>query len=249
MSNGVLGKLAFVTGAGSGIGRATCTMLAKEGAKVIATDKNFKTAEETTASLEGSGHLALEVDVTSSHSIQDAFEKSLRHFLRPPMIVVNSAGITRDNFLLKLSSLDFDQVININLKGTFLVIQAAASAIIEAGETNGASIINMASIIGKTGNIGQSNYAASKAGVEALTKTASMEFGKFGIRVNAVLPGIIQSPMTQTIPEKVKEKFLNRIILKRLGMPEEVAEVILFLASDKSSYVNGASIEVTGGWC
>lgn len=224
-------------------------MLAKEGAKVIATDKNFKTAEETTASLEGSGHLALEVDVTSSHSIQDAFEKSLRHFLRPPMIVVNSAGITRDNFLLKLSSLDFDQVININLKGTFLVIQAAASAIIEAGETNGASIINMASIIGKTGNIGQSNYAASKAGVEALTKTASMEFGKFGIRVNAVLPGIIQSPMTQTIPEKVKEKFLNRIILKRLGMPEEVAEVILFLASDKSSYVNGASIEVTGGWC
>ncbi|XP_012279240.1 estradiol 17-beta-dehydrogenase 8 isoform X2 [Orussus abietinus] len=234
-------------GAGSGIGKATCQALARQGAKVVAADQNLKTAKQTVDDLEGSGHLPVEVDVSSTESVSNAFKKTTEQFRRPPTIVVNSAGITRDNFLLKLNSTEFDDVISVNLKGTFLVIQSAVKAMIEAGTSEGASIINIASIVGKTGNLGQCNYSASKAGVESLTKTAAMEFGKFGIRVNSILPGIIQTPMIQTVPDNVKKMFISRIPLNRLGNPEEVAEAILFLASNKSSYINAASIEVTGG--
>lgn len=247
MSNIVAGKIAFVTGAGSGIGKATCRILAREGAKVIATDKNVKAAEQTTSFLEGSGHLAMELDVSEPKSIENAFEKCKQHFSKPPTIIVNSAGITRDNFLLKLSIDDFDEVLKVNLKGTFCTVQTAANHMIEAGVSEGASIINLSSIIGKIGNMGQCNYAASKAGVVALTRTAALEFGKFGIRVNAVLPATIETPMIASIPDKVKDMFIGMIPLKRMGKPEEVAEVIAFLASDRSSYVNGTSIEVTGG--
>ena len=123
-------------------------------------------------------HIPVEIDVRSPDSIQDAFISAKKHFLVPPTLVVNSAGITRDNFLLKLSEQDFDDVLNVNLKGTFLMTQYAAKAMVNSGVSEGGSIVNVASIIGKTGNIGQSNYAASKAGVEAFTKTAAMEFGE-----------------------------------------------------------------------
>ncbi|KAL2718951.1 estradiol 17-beta-dehydrogenase 8 [Vespula squamosa] len=247
MSNILAGKLAFVTGAGSGIGRETCRVLAREGAKIIAADQNIKTAQETVNILDGSDHVALNVNVTNPHNIEQVFKHIVNQFSTSPTIIVNSAGITRDNFLLKLSEADFDNVMNVNLKGTFLVMQSAVKAMIETGTTEGSSIINVSSIIGKVGNIGQSNYSASKAGVEALTKTASMEFGKLGIRVNAVLPGFIDTPMTATVPDNVKNMFIKRIPFERLGKPNEVAEVIAFLASSRSSYVNGASIEVTGG--
>ncbi|XP_012525841.1 estradiol 17-beta-dehydrogenase 8 [Monomorium pharaonis] len=247
MSKLIPGKLAFVTGAGSGIGREVCRVFAREGATVVATDQNIKTAEETVATLEGAGHAALNVQVTDRNSVETAFKHVLKQFSRPPTIIVNSAGITRDNFLVKLSDNNFDDVINVNLKGTFLVMQTAVKAMMEANATKNSSIINISSIVGKRGNIGQSNYCASKAGVVAMTKSASMEFGQFGIRVNVVLPGFIDTPITATVPDKVKDLFIKNIPLQRLGKPQEVAEVIAFLASDKSSYVNGASIEVTGG--
>lgn len=248
MSGLVVGKLAFVTGAGSGIGRAICQSLSREGAKVIASDRNPKGLADTLALLDGSDHTALTLDVTSSDSINAAFESLTKNNAEPPTIVVNSAGITRDNYLLKLTEADFDQVIDVNLKGTFLVTQKAVKAMIEAGVSHGGAVVNMASIIGKLGNVGQSNYSASKAGVIAMTKSASMEFGKFGVRINAVLPGFIKSPMTDVIPEDIKEMYIAKSPLGRIGTPDEVAEVVAFLCSDKSSFVNGASIEVTGGF-
>ncbi|XP_023315553.1 estradiol 17-beta-dehydrogenase 8 isoform X2 [Trichogramma pretiosum] len=196
--------------------------------------------------------LPVELDVRSRASVELALARGREHYGATPSLVVNSAGVTRDNFLLKMSEAEFDEVLGVNLRGTFLVTKCAAQAMIQAAETEdtqggGGSIVNIASIIGKTGNIGQSNYAASKAGVEAFTKSAAAEFGQFGIRVNAVLPGFIETPMTDKVPDKVKQMFIKRIPLKRMGKAEEVAEVILFLASNKSSYINGASIEVTGG--
>lgn len=241
------GKLAFVTGGGSGIGREVCRIFAKEGAKVIVADSNVKTAEDTITILNGSAHMALGMNVTNVQSVNSAFKNILEQYSRIPTIIVNSAGITRDQFLVKLTEKEFEEVINVNLKGTFLVVQNAAKQLIEAGASNGSSIVNIGSIMGKIGNIGQANYSASKAGVEAFTKTAALEFGKFGIRINTILPGYIDTPMTKTVPENVKSMYIKRIPLQRIGKPQEVAEVVTFLVSDRSSYVTGASIEVTGG--
>ncbi|PBC30606.1 estradiol 17-beta-dehydrogenase 8 [Apis cerana] len=243
----VAGKIAFVTGAGSGIGRKVCHILAKQGASVIATDLNLKNAEETIRSLNDTRHLALNVEVLNEQSIKEAFKNAINKYSTPPTIIVNSAGITSDQFILKLTNEDFDKVLNVNLKGTFFIIQTAVKEMINANVNKGGSIVNISSIIGKIGNMGQANYAASKAGVIALTKTASLEFGQFGIRVNTVLPGFIETPMTKTVPDNIKQLFIKRIPLHRMGKPEEVAEVITFLASSKSSYINGASIDVTGG--
>ncbi|PNF18567.1 Estradiol 17-beta-dehydrogenase 8 [Cryptotermes secundus] len=245
----VAGKIAFVTGAGSGIGRAVCQVLAREGAKVIAADQNGIAAQETQGLLSNvwiNDHISVTVDVSMAESVNMAISDVIKHYSRPPSVVVNSAGITRDNFLLKMDEKWFQKVIDVNLKGTFLVVQTAVKAMIDAKISEG-SIINIASIVGKTGNIGQCNYSASKAGVEAFTKTAAKEFGQFGIRCNAVVPGFIRSPMTDAVPEKVLQKIIPFIAVRRMGKPEEVAEVIAFLASDRSSYINGASIEVTGG--
>ncbi|XP_063973268.1 estradiol 17-beta-dehydrogenase 8-like [Diachasmimorpha longicaudata] len=247
MSNMLRGQLAFVSGAGGGIGRAVCRALAKEGADLVAADANITTAKETISELSSSDHLPIQIDVSSASSVDDALKKAIGHFSRVPTIVVNAAGITRDNFLLKLPVEDFDKVIDVNLRGTFLVTKACVNSMIEANVSHGGSVVNLASIIGKTGNIGQCNYSASKAGVEAFTRSASMEFGKFGVRVNAVLPGVIETAMIETIPSEVREMFKKRIALGRIGKPEEVADLVLFLASKKSSYINGASIEITGG--
>lgn len=166
-----------------------------------------------------------------------------------PTIIVNAAGITRDAFLLKMRDEDFDEVIRVNLKGTFLINQIFTQRLLAQKPTDlKASIINIASIVGKYGNVGQCNYTASKAGVEAMTKTLSKELGRVGFRVNAVLPGFIQTPMTEKIPEKIRERLIANVAMGRMGSVDELAQVCLFLASNKmSSYVNGASIEVTGG--
>ncbi|EEB11304.1 predicted protein [Pediculus humanus corporis] len=209
--------------------------MAKENATIIAVDKN----EQKT------NHSAFKMDITKSENIHNVVKKILALYEKPPSIIVNCAGITMDSFMINMSEDSFDKVIDVNLKGTYLITQHFAKLLLERNITG--SIVNVGSIIGKIGNIGQCNYAASKAGVELITKTAAKEFGRYGIRCNVVLPGFIQTPMVETVPEKVKEMFSKQIGLKRLGQPEEVAEVITFLASDKSSYVNGASIEVTGG--
>ncbi|KAH8361067.1 hypothetical protein KR200_011410, partial [Drosophila serrata] len=235
-----------VAGAGSGIGRATCRLLARDGAKVIAADRNLQAAQQTAQELGSDRSAALEVDVSSSKSVQSAVTEALKAFQVAPSIVVNSAGITRDGYLLKMPEKDYDDVYSVNLKGTFLVTQAFAKAMIE-GKLSGGSIVNLSSIVAKMNNMGQANYAATKAGVISFTEVASKEFGKFGIRVNCILPGYIDTPMVAVVPEAIKQQVVQRCPLGRLGQPEEIAEVIAFLASPKSSYVNGAAIEVTGG--
>ncbi|XP_013183329.1 estradiol 17-beta-dehydrogenase 8 [Amyelois transitella] len=254
MSTGlVAGKLALVTGAGSGLGRAACQVLSREGATVIAADKNYASAVETikkhTALASGSNgaeHSAVELDVSDSGAVQKLVQTTLQQYKSPPTIVINSAGITRDNWLLKMSEEDYSVVQNVNLKGTFLVMQAFAKAMTEASLPG--SIVNISSIVGKYGNIGQTNYAGSKAGVVAMSQSAAKELGKFNIRVNAILPGFIDTPIIQTVPEKVLQGMLKMVPLGRLGKPSEVAELIAFLSSDKSSFITGASIDITGGF-
>jgi len=240
------GKFAFVTGAGSGIGRAVCKILVRDGAKVIAGDCNLNSATNTAETIGKDRVTPVEVDVSSLKSVENAVASAIKVFQTAPSIIVNSAGITRDGYLLKLTEKDYDDVYSVNLKGTFLVTQQFAKAMIDQKVTGG-SIINLSSIVAKMNNIGQANYAATKAGVVSLTEVASKEFGKFGIRVNAILPGYINTPMVAVVPEKIKAYVLQMCPLRRLGEPEEIAEVISFLASDKSSYINGASIDVTGG--
>ncbi|XP_025264470.1 estradiol 17-beta-dehydrogenase 8-like [Camponotus floridanus] len=247
MSILLAGNLALVTGAGSGIGREVCRVLAREGANVVAADQNIKTAQETIASLEGTEHIALHINVEDRNSVETAFKDVIKQFSKPPTIIVNSAGIVRNMFLMKFDESNFDDIINVNLKGTFLVMQTAVKAMIEGNATKNSSIINISSIAARHVFVGHSTYSASKAGVIAMTKCASLEFGQFGIRVNAVLPGFIDTPMTADISDKDREMLIKKIPLQRWGKPEEVAEVIVFLASDRSSYINGASIEVTGG--
>ncbi|XP_075042532.1 (3R)-3-hydroxyacyl-CoA dehydrogenase [Mixophyes fleayi] len=242
--------LALVTGGGSGIGRAVSQRLSQEGASVAVVDLNIKSANDTVQTLlrdfPGQDHAAFAADVSQSESVNALMELIQSRFSVPPRVAVSSAGITRDEFLLRMSEESFDAVLNINLKGPFLITQAVARAVVASGH-NGGSIINIGSIVGKVGNLGQANYAASKAGVEGLTRTAAKELSKFGIRCNTVLPGFIATPMTDKVPQKVLDKFADMIPLGRLGQPEDVADVIAFLASDDSKYITGASIEVTGG--
>lgn len=242
------------SGAGSGIGRAVCARLAKEGAAVAACDLDGTAAQETVRLLGGSrseegaprgNHVALQADVSEARAARRLLEQVQASFSRPPSVVVSCAGITRDEFLLHMSENDWDRVIDVNLKGIFLVTQAAAQALVSSG-CHG-SIINISSIIGKVGNIGQTNYAASKAGVIGLTQTAARELGRHGIRCNSVLPGFIATPMTEKVPQKVKDKVTGMIPMGHWGNPEDVADVVAFLASEDSGYITGASLEVTGG--
>ncbi|KAK7094979.1 (3R)-3-hydroxyacyl-CoA dehydrogenase-like [Littorina saxatilis] len=247
MAGLLAGRLALVTGGGSGIGRAVCQALAKEGAAVAAADINRQQAEETIQLLNKDVQTkAYEVDVSSSASVNTLLGNVKQDFSVAPCIAVNAAGITRDKFLLKMDEKSFDDVINVNLKGTYLVNQAFGRAVAEA-KLELASIVNISSIVGKTGNIGQANYAASKSGVIGLTKTAAMELAKFNIRVNCVLPGFIQTPMTETVPEKVMGVVVMLTPLMRMGKPEEIADACVFLASEKSSFITGVALEVTGG--
>ncbi|XP_004846893.2 estradiol 17-beta-dehydrogenase 8 [Heterocephalus glaber] len=246
--------LALVTGAGSGIGRAVCARLAREGATVAACDLNGAAAHETVQLLEGPGsaqgaprgnHAAFQADVSEARAARSLLEQVQACFSRPPSVVVSSAGINQDEFLLHMSEDDWDKVIAVNLKGTFLVTQAAAQALVSSGSHG--SIINISSIVGKVGNMGQTNYVASKAGVIGLTQTAARELGRHGIRCNSVLPGFMTTPMTQKIPQAVKDKVIGMIPMGHMGSPEDVADVVAFLASEDSGYITGASVEVTGG--
>ncbi|XP_034963759.1 (3R)-3-hydroxyacyl-CoA dehydrogenase isoform X1 [Zootoca vivipara] len=240
------GTLALVTGGGSGIGRAICARFAREGAQVAIADCDEAGAAQTLRGLQAGDHQVLCVDVGCSKSVADLVAQIQARFSRPANVCVNCAGITMDEFLLKQTEEAFDAVLRVNLKGTFLVTQAVAKALVASGASGG-SIINLGSIVGKVGNLGQVNYAASKAGVEALSKTVAKELARYGIRCNTVLPGFVHSPMTDKVPQKVLDKFASMVPLGRLGEPEEVAEVCAFLASDDSRYITGASLEVTGG--
>uniref|UniRef100_A0A8C2FAF2 (3R)-3-hydroxyacyl-CoA dehydrogenase n=1 Tax=Cyprinus carpio TaxID=7962 RepID=A0A8C2FAF2_CYPCA len=243
----LVSRLTLVTGGGSGIGRAVCQRFASEGASVVVADRNEESANQTLELLSrdhtGQGHMALEVDVSSKDSVEKLVTSIQHRYFQPPSVCVNAAGITQDEFLLKMEEDDFDKVIEVNLKGTFLVTQTVSKALVSAGAVKG-SIITVGSIVGKVGNMGQVNYSASKAGVEGLTRTAAKELSKFGIRCNCVLPGFITTPMTDKVPEKVIDKLTAIIPMGRMGEPAEVADACAFLASDDSRYITGISLEV-----
>ncbi|CAL8292704.1 unnamed protein product [Merluccius merluccius] len=246
----LLSRLALVTGGGSGIGRAVCQRFASEGALVVVADRDEEAANETLRSLSRDHkvqeHMAAVVDVSSKQSVENLVAIIQRRYFQPASVCVTTAGITHDDFLLRMEEEHFDKVVQVNLKGTFLVTQAVAAAMVASGVSKG-SIVTVGSIVGKVGNIGQVNYSASKAGVQALTRTAAKELSRYGIRCNCVMPGFISTPMTDKVPEKVISKMTSLVPLGRMGEPAEVADVCSFLASDDSRYITGASVEVTGG--
>jgi 3-oxoacyl-[acyl-carrier protein] reductase len=237
-------KVAIITGAARGIGREAALLFAREGAAVAVADVD-KRGEEVAAEIRQGGGQALfvQTDVTDREACQAMVEATGAR-LGKVDVLVNNAGIVRDGQLVKLSEADFDRVIAVNLKGTFNMTQAVAPRMIEKGSGR---IINVASVVGLYGNFGQTNYAASKAGVVAMTRVWARELGKKGITVNAVAPGFIATEMTDGVPEKVLTMIRDKTPLGRLGTAREVASVFVFLASDEAAYVHGAVISVDGG--
>jgi len=238
------GKVAIITGAGRGIGREAAVLFAREGAKVVLADVDLQ-GEKVVGEIKELGGEAIFVrsDITNRESCVAMAAAAVSSFGRID-ILVNNAGITRDAQLVKLAESDFDRVIAVNLKGTFNATQAVAPQMIEQGSGR---IINVSSVVGLYGNFGQTNYAATKAGVIGMTKTWARELGRKGITVNAVAPGFIQTEMTESVPEKVLELMRGRTPLGRLGTARDVANIYLFLASDDAAYVSGAVVCVDGG--
>ena len=238
-------KVAAVTGAGRGIGEAIARRLAREGAAIAVCDVMLDNAKQVVDSLAKSGTkaIAYAVNVADGKQVTEVCDKIVADFGRVD-ILVNNAGITRDNLLLRMSEQDWDLVLDVNLKGAFLFSKALIPAMMKQ---RGGAIVNIASIVGVMGNAGQANYSASKAGMIGLTKTIAKEYAKRGIRANAVAPGFIQTAMTQKLTDEQKKVQTDYIGLGRLGQPEDVANVVLFLASDLSSYVTGQVVGVDGG--
>jgi 3-oxoacyl-[acyl-carrier protein] reductase len=239
-------KIALVTGAAQGIGLATACKFAREGASVVVCDVHDVEAAVATVSKELAGDAACTghvVDVTDRAQVDAAVAATLARFGRID-VLVNNAGITRDARLQKMTIAQFDDVVDVNLRGVFHCTQAVADAMVAQGS---GAILNASSVVGIYGNFGQTNYAATKFGVIGFTKTWSRELGPKGIRVNAVAPGFVETPILATIPDKVLGQMRDHVPLRRLGRPEEIANVYAFLASDEASYVNGAVIEVAGG--
>ena len=238
-------KVAIVTGSAQGIGLATALRLAADGARVVVADLSPQRVEAAVAAVRAAGGRAMGcvVDVTDRPTI-DAMVASVRTEWGSIDVLINNAGITKDARLLKMTSAQFDSVIAVNLKGVFECTQAVAELMVTQGA---GSIVNASSVVGLYGNFGQTNYAATKAGVIGFTKTWARELGPKGVRVNAVCPGFIRTPILDTVPDAVKQKMIEKVPLGRLGNPEEIASVYAFLASDDASYLNGAVIEVSGG--
>ena len=240
------GKIAVVTGASRGIGRAIAIRLAGEGATVVINYNGSKEkAEEVKQEIEGAGGKAAvcQCNVADFDQCQAFIQKVIDEFGRID-ILVNNAGITRDGLLMKMSEEDFDQVIETNLKGDFHTIRFASRQMLRQ---KSGRIINLSSVVGVTGNAGQANYAASKAGVIGLTKSAARELASRGITVNAIAPGFIETDMTSVLSEKVKEGAAAGIPLGAFGKPEDVAAAAAFLASDEAGYITGQVLHVDGG--
>ncbi len=239
------GKVALVTGAARGIGQAIAKKLAAEGCDVALCDLKAEWLAETAGLIEAAGRKVkcLEADVSNA-AAADAVVSGVMETFGKLDILVNNAGITKDTLMIRMSEQDWDAVLDVNLKGTFLFTKAAARPMMK--QRTGA-IVNVASIIGLIGNAGQCNYAASKAGVIALTKSAAKELASRNVRVNAVAPGFIQTRMTDALPEEVRKKMLDAIPMGRFGQPDDVADVVLFLAGNASSYMTGQVLTVCGG--
>ena len=240
--------MAIVTGAARGIGAEIAKKLASCGADVAVCDLKAEWCEETVKAIEGLGVRALGIGVNVAVTAEvDACVKEVIEKLGRVDIMVNNAGITKDGLLMRMSDEDWDAVLNVNLKGTFLFTRAVARPMMKNKPEPGGAIINIASVVGIMGNAGQANYTASKGGVIALTKTTSKELGSRNIRCNAVAPGFIQSKMTDVLPEDVKKSYMDMIPLKRFGTAEDIAKAVVWLASDDAAYVTGQIISVNGG--
>ena len=236
------GKVAIETGASRGIGAAIVKKLAEEGATVVACARSIEACDGAA--------LCLKVDVSNAGQVDACVKATIEKFGRVD-VLVNNAGITKDGLLMRMSDDDWDQVLGINLKGTFLFTRAVARPMMKNkasdGTQLGGSIINIASVVGITGNAGQANYTASKGGVIALTKTTAKELGSRNVRCNAVAPGFIESKMTEGLSDEIKKSCMDSIPLKRFGTVDDVAKAVAWLASDDASYVTGQVLSVNGG--
>jgi 3-oxoacyl-[acyl-carrier protein] reductase len=239
------GKVVLVTGASRGIGRAIADMLGAQGATVIGTATTDAGAQAITERLAEAGITGqgMRLDVANEASV-DAVIKEIGEKFGPVTILVNNAGITRDNLLMRMKSEEWDSVLSTNLSSVYRLSKACLRAMMKAKTGR---IINIASVVGASGNAGQTNYAAAKAGMLGFTKSLAQEVGSRGITVNAVAPGFIDTDMTRELPDTQRDALLGSIPLGRLGRPEEIASVVAFLASDAAAYVTGETIHVNGG--
>lgn len=236
------GKVAFVTGSTRGIGLAIARALHAAGAKVAITGRDAARAQEAAASL-GAGTIGIALEISDAAQVTEAIAAA-EQALGPIDILVNNAGLTRDNILLRLSEADWDAVLDANLKGAFLTMRAVTKGMMKR---RSGRIINITSIVGIIGNKGQANYAASKAGLIGLTKSAAKEYASRGILINCIAPGFIDTDMTSALPEDARKVLLEQIALGRLGSPDDIANTVLYLASDLAGYVTGQVLVVDGG--
>jgi len=239
-------KKAIITGAGQGIGRSIALKMAQEGANVVIAEMNADTGAQTAKEVEALGRRALfiSVDVANQKQVQGMVDQVLKAWKRID-ILVNNAGFDRPGSLLKVKEEDWDAVLGVHLKGTLNCIQAVAPHMIE---NSYGKILNLSSVWGKRGAVSEISYSSAKAGIIGLTKSVARELGQYQINVNAVLPGLILTPTIAKMAEKYQNMIIENTPLKRMGKPEEVANVVAFLASDEASFMTGATVEVSGGW-
>ncbi len=240
------GKVAIITGASRGIGREIALVFAKEGAEVVLTARNadsLQSVADEIAALGGRPATVFALDVKNAAKIDELLDKILDKCKRVD-ILVNNAGVTKDGLFVRMSEADWDEVLETNLKGTFLCMRAVSKVMMRQ---RSGKIINMASVIGITGNAGQANYAASKAGIIALTKSVAKELGSRNVLVNAIAPGFIDTEMTQALSQQVKDTILKTIPVGYFGKPADVAKTALYLASEESNFITGQVITVDGG--
>mgnify|MGYP001605761369 FL=1 len=239
------GKIALVTGGGQGIGQVIGNHLAKIGAHVVFGDINLKNAEKSAEDVSASGGKASAIllNVTDPENVKVAFD-SIKSEFKSLDILINNAGITKDGLFVRMKEDDWDSVLAVNLKGSFLCGQQAAKHMMKQRQ---GAIVNIASIVGIMGNAGQANYSASKSGLIGLTKTMARELAPRNITVNAIAPGFVDTEMTRVLDEKIKDKLVEQIPLSRLGLPEDIAHSVVFLVSSRSSYITGQVLNVNGG--
>ncbi len=238
-------QVALITGAARGIGAAIAKKLYSEGCRIVVLDINEAAAQECVRSIDPTGErsLALSCDISSQESVRHALEKSIERF-ETVDILVNNAGITNDAIFHKMSLEQWQSVINVNLTGTFLMTSAVVPCM---REKQYGRIINISST-SAYGNVGQANYSAAKAGMIGLTKTLARELGRFNITVNAIEPGVIETDMLKSVPQAIKDGWLSGMPIKRMGLPEDIANAVCFFASDESSFVTGVELPVCGGF-